>query len=264
MGLGTVELGPFRVRVWSRGTPTVDAATPLVFLHGLESHPGDVAFLRSLAERRPVVAPELPGYGASTGFEHIEELLDLVLFERRLIEHLGVGPVHVMGHSLGGMLAAEVAALCPHLVRKLVLVDAYGLWIDEEPLPDPYVLGPTELAAAKWHDPAAAPDPEPAIAEADPDDPHASMFTRSRNLATSTKFLWPLPDRGLRKRLPYVVAPSLVVHGRHDGLVPLRYGEELAAAIPDARLVVVDGAGHFPMIERQDAFVAAVEAFLAG
>lgn len=260
-GVEVWEVGTAAVRVWSAGAE--GDAPPLVYLHGMEQHPGGAAFLGGLAATRRVLAPELPGYGDSTGFEQIEELLDLVLFERRLIESWDCGPVDLVGHCLGGMVAAELAALCPWLVRSLVLVGAFGLWTEDQPPADPYVLDPGELARAKWHDPAAAPSPEPSLDPPDPQDPTAAVLRRAQNLAVSTKFLWPIPDRGLRKRLPLVDAPTLVVHGASDGLVPRAHAEALQAGIPGARLEVMPEAGHLPMLERPEAFVALVERFLA-
>jgi pimeloyl-ACP methyl ester carboxylesterase len=252
----TRQVGPFELRVWSEGT----GDPPLLFLHGYERHPGGASFLRRLAEARRVLAPEQPGYGKSTGLEHIHEVVDLALLYRELVESLGVDQVDLIGHSWGGMVAGELAALSPHFVRKLVLVDAFGLWLDDQPSLDPW--GPPEqVAAAKWHDPEAIPE-EPTIFEPDPDDPHALKFFTVGNLATAAKFLWPIPDRGLRRRLPYVKAPTLVVQGASDGLVPIAYGEELARLIPGAELVTIAEAGHYPMIEREDAFIEAVEGFL--
>jgi pimeloyl-ACP methyl ester carboxylesterase len=91
---------------------------------------------------------------------------------------------------------------------------------------------------------------------------HAATFDRARNMAAATKFMWPIPDHGLRRRLPLIRARTLVVHGAGDKLVPRRYAEEFVRLIPDATLAVIDGAGHLPMFEREEAFGAAVEAFL--
>jgi pimeloyl-ACP methyl ester carboxylesterase len=84
-----------------------------------------------------------------------------------------------------------------------------------------------------------------------------------KNLATATKFMWPIADRGLHQRLPYIQSPTLIVHGASDGLIPPVYAEEFARLIPDARVQQIDQAGHLPMVEREDAFINAVERFLA-
>jgi pimeloyl-ACP methyl ester carboxylesterase len=250
------KVGPFSVNVWSKGT-----GTPLLFLHGYERHPGGAPFLERLAERHLVYAPEQPGYGTSAGFEHIDDLLDLVLFYRALIASWGVERIDVIGHSTGGMIAAELAVVAPQLVGRLVLVDAFGLWIDGEPAADPF--GPaSNVLAAKWHDPATRPDPEPSIYVADPADPQGAVLFEAQNRATATKFMWPIAERGLRRRLRYVEAPTLVVHGTSDGLLPMAYAEDLAGLIDDAELVRIADAGHYPMLEQEAAFLDAVSAFL--
>ena len=251
----STQVGPCQVRVWQTGS-----GSGLLYLHGYEQHPGAASFLQRLGEHRDVRAPELPGYGESTGLEHVQDILDLALLWRRLIEDWGFEQVDVVGHSLGGMVAAELAVVAPHRVRKLVLVDSYGLWLDDQPLVDQFALSPKALAAAKWHDPAAAPDPEPSAQ--DDRSPLGMAVWRTRNLGSATKFMWPIPDRGLARRLPHLTVPTLVVHGEADGLVPVAYAQELAGRIPNATLVTIPGAGHLPMIEAEDAFLDAVTAFL--
>lgn len=251
----TEKVGPCTVQVWQTGS-----GNGLLYLHGYEQHPGAAPFLDRLGQNRDVRAPETPGYGESTGLEDIQDILDLALLWRSLIESWGFESVDVVGHSLGGMVAAELAVIAPHRVRKLVLVDSYGLWLDDMPLVDQFGLSPSALAAAKWHDAAAAPDPEPS-AQSDRS-PLGTAIFRTRNLGSATKFMWPIPDRGLTRRLPHLTVPTLVLHGESDGLVPVAYAQELANRIPDAKLVTIPGAGHLPMIEAEDAFVSAVTAFL--
>ena len=97
---------------------------------------------------------------------------------------------------------------------------------------------------------------------ADPADPQGAVLFEAQNRATATKFMWPIAERGLRRRLRYVEAPTLVVHGTSDGLLPMAYAEELAGLIDGAELVRIADAGHYPMIEQEHAFLDAVTAFL--
>ena len=248
------NIGTFEVELWSQGT-----GAPLLYLHGYERHPGSAGFLQRLAQNRRVLAPEQPGYGSSTGFEHFHDVHDVALYYRELAESLGVEQVDVVGHSLGGMFAAELAAIAPHLVRRLVLVNAYGLWLDDEPTLDPF--GPADLVkAAKWH--GTPPKVEPTNFVPVPDDPAAPILFAAQNLGSATKFMWPIADRGLRRRLPLIDAPTLVVHGTSDGLLPVSYAEEFVRLVPDARLALIEGAGHYPMVEQEDRFVGVVEEFL--
>lgn len=237
--------GAASVRLWRFGQ-----GHPVLWLHGFEGHPGDAPYLRRLAETRTVIAPEHPGFGESEGLAAMQDITDQALHFRRVIRSLGARRVDVVGHCLGGMFAAELAAISPHLVRRLILVSSYGLWDDANPLPDAFSLAPPAFAAAKWAKPEAAP--------ATTEDPIA----RQRNLGSATKFLWPIPDRGLIRRLPFIEAPTLVLHGAQDGLVPPAYGQRLAALIPNAGFQAIEGAGHMPMLEAEDAFTNAVTSFL--
>lgn len=251
------RVGSTDLRAWVGGS-----GAPLVYLHGFEQHPGDAGFLRQLAQGRRVLAPEHPGFGESGGFDQIEDMLDVVLHYHDYLEPLVAehGPVDLIGHSLGGMFAAEIAAIHPHLVRRLVLADAYGLWMDDVPQPDPFVILPDVLQAAKWADPAQWSGQEPNSHQGDA---ASYTFYRSQNMGAASRFMWPVPDRGLARRLGRIPAKTLVLHGRQDGLIPAAYPERLARAIPDARLLWVEAAGHLPMIEAEDAFVAVVREFLA-
>ena len=251
---GRAQVAGFDVRVWTGG----DGPT-LVYLHGFEQHPGDAPFLDDLAATRRVVAPEHPGFGASAGFERLSDLQDLILYYRAFLESLGPGPVDVIGHCLGGMFAAELAILAPERVRRLVLVAPYGLWLDEAPLPDPFVMGPPALAAAKWADPANAALETSAYDAAGGDSP---FEFRTMNLTAASKFMWPIPDRGLARRLPYLSTPTLVMHGEADGLVHTAYEAAWSAAAPSVRSARIAGAGHLPMFEARDDFIALVEDFL--
>ena len=246
------------VRSWSGG----DSARGLLYLHGFERHPGEAPFLQRLARTHRVVAPEHPGYGESNGLDSMDHVLDLVLHYRRFVESRFEGPVDVVGHSLGGMFAAEFAAICPHLTNSLVLVAPYGLWIDDDPLPDPFLLNEHELRAAKWRDPEGNSQPESSLPFPDGEDPNAKLYDRARNMAAATKFMWPIPDHGLRRRLPLIRARTLIVHGADDNLVPRSYADEFARLIPGAKLASIPGAAHLPMLEREDEFGDVVDAFL--
>lgn len=250
--------GRFQVRLWSAGS-----GPPLLYLHGFEGHPGDAPFLQKLARGRCVYAPEHPGFGDSTGSDEIDGIFDVVLYYRQLVEALGLGQVDVVGHSLGGMFAAEFAAFCPQHVRRLVLVAPFGLWLEEAPIPDFFAMSPRQFQCATWHDPESPQVQEALARQVNGASGLQAIVRRASNLASAGKFLWPIPDRGLAKRLHLIKAPTLVVLGASDRLITSPYGDAFARAIPSARQVVIPDAGHAPMLERPEAFLAAVEEFLS-
>ena len=196
-----------------------------------------------------MIAPEHPGAGTSQGLEHVEELLDLVLYYNTLLDAFGVERATVVGHSFGGMVAAELASTSPHRVDKLVLIAPLGLWRDDHPVPDFSGVPPRPLPGLLFADPsgpAAAMLPAP-----DPTDPE-SLFRAAQTVASILQFVWPLPDKGLSKRLYRLSAPTLLVWGAQDAMVHPAYADDFAALIADARIELIDGAGHLPQLEQPE------------
>jgi pimeloyl-ACP methyl ester carboxylesterase len=246
--------GRFKIRILQAG-----AGDPLLFLHGAGGLFWD-PLLDALSTGHRVIAPEHPGAGESQGLEHVEDMWDLVLYYNELLDLLGVDTAAVVGHSLGGMVASELAATSPHRVDRLVLIAPMGLWRDDHPVPDisgvPRASLP-ELVLAEPDGPLAALLPVP-----DPNDPDA-LFRASQTMASILQFIWPLPDHGLSKRLYRLQAPTLLVWGAQDKLVHPAYGDDFLAAIPGARLEIVEGAGHLPQLEQPERTIALITDFLA-
>ena len=251
-----VELqgGKFKIRVLSAGS-----GDPLVFIHGAGGLFWD-PFLDTLSNSHRVVAPEHPGFGISQGLDHVQDVWDLVLYYNELLDALGIGRATVIGHSFGGMIAAELAANNPERVARLVLIAPIGLWLDEHPVPDISGIPPEQLPGLILADPTgplAAMMPAP-----DPNDPDA-LLAAVNNITSILQFIWPLPDKGLRKRLYRVKAPTLVIWGEQDKLVDPAYGAAFVNAIAGARLETFADAGHLPQLEQFEKVTSAVNAFLA-
>ena len=247
-------------------TPTLLQAgpgEPLLFLHGSGSlHEG--AYLDMLAERFTVYAPYHPGFGPTEGFDHIEDIIDLALYYHDVLDALGLESAHVVGHSLGGMLAAEIAALCSHRVRRLVLANPVGFWRDDAPVLDFMTLSAQDLLPYIVHDPESpalreawpAPEGKEAVLE--------GMYQRMQAFSAAGKFLWPIPDRGLKRRIHRIQSPTLIVWGESDRLVPPVYAEDFKSGIRDSKVVIMKECGHMPMFEQRDEFVSLVSDFLSG
>src|SRR6266496_444078 len=241
---------------------TDGSGAPLLFLHGAGGLRGWDAFLVELAKDFTVYAPAHPGFETSTGIEHIDDMLDMVVYYNDLLDTLHLESVHVVGHPMGGMRGAELAALSPHRVRKLVLANAVGLWLDDHPIADFFAMTPEQLGMALWHDPnsevaramMAVPQDEKTQLEA--------YLIRMQHLSTAGKFMWPIPDKGLKKRIHRIQQPTLIVWGASDKLIPPVYGEAFLKMISGSRLVTLNNSGHLPMLEEQNAFVQAVTNFL--
>jgi pimeloyl-ACP methyl ester carboxylesterase len=235
---------------------------PLLFLHGAGGLQGWPLFLESLARSFRVIAPDHPGFGRSEGLEHLDDVVDLALYYTELIATMGLDQPYLVGHSLGGMIAAEVAAIAPDVVSKLVLIAPLGLWLDDHPVMDFFAATPEELATAIFHDPGSAIATELLRVPSDPEAQLEAVLERTKNLSAAGKFLWPLPDRGLKKRIHRIVAPTLLLWGASDRLVPPIYGEAFLKRIQRARLTLFTGASHMLPFEKDDELVEVVTDFL--
>jgi pimeloyl-ACP methyl ester carboxylesterase len=231
---------------------------PLLFLHGAGGPMVGAPFLDELAKQFTVYAPAHPGFGPGEGIEQLDDVIDFALYYHDFLDELRIEKPHVLGHSLGGMLAAEITALAPARVNRLVLVSAAGLWLDAVPIPDFFTLNPKQLLSVALHD---AESPLGQMMAKQFEAPE-NMLEMHRCMASAGKFLWPIPDKGLKKRIHRIQQPTLIMWGASDKLIPPAYGQAFLAAISGSRLVTLPRSGHIPMLEEQDAFVQVVTNFL--
>lgn len=222
---------------------------PLLFLHGAGGLAWD-PYLDALAERRRVIAPFLPGTSKSNDISQVRDLWDLVLCYYDLLDALRIDRADVVGHSMGGMIACEMAANDPSRVGRLIAIAPAGLFDINDPMPDIFAMRAAELAER------VLVDPKSPIAELlgampeDVDEQVEVLIQRLGTLSAAAKFLWPIPDKGLIRRLPRIKAPTQIIWGRQDGLIPVGYGETFRNLIPNARLEVLDQASHLVQLER--------------
>src|SRR5262245_7430672 len=235
---------------------------PLLFLHSAGGLQGWPPFLESLARSFRVIAPDHPGFGRSEGLEHLDDVVDLALYYTEFIAAMGLDQPYLVGHSLGGMIAAEVAAIAPEVASRLVLIAPVGLWLDDHPVLDFFAATPEELATAIFHDPSSAIAQEMLSVPADPEAQLEAMLERTKNLSATGKFLWPIPDKGLKKRIHRIIAPTLILWGTSDRLVPPIYGEAFLTRLQRARLALFTGASHMLPYEKEDEFIEIVTDFL--
>ena len=255
------------------GRPTIEVleageGAPLLFLHGAGGIPTWEGVLPLLARAYHVYAPLLPGFGQSTGLECLEDQLDLVLHSFDVLDALGLEHPYVLGESMGGWIAAEMAALRPKEIGRLALAAPVGLWRDEAPVADMFGLATHELVPYLFHDtgcPAAQRMLGVGALLSDKDDRTAEqvefLLTLARGFRTAAKFLFPIPEHGLEKRLPRIAAPTLVVWGSDDRFVAPLYGRLFAEKIRGARLETIAHAGHLIGLERPQPYADAVMRF---
>jgi pimeloyl-ACP methyl ester carboxylesterase len=243
---------------------TVGSGPPLVYLHpaaGLAWDP----FLGKLAQSHTIYAPEFPGTtpGDPYAIHQVDDLWDTVLIYEQTLRELGLSGIPVVGQSFGGMLAAELAAAYPALFSRVVLLDPIGLWRDDTPVANWIAAAPAELPGLLFADPAG--DAAQAMLTL-PEDPDALATAQAAlvwNLGATGKLCWPIPDRGLHKRLHRITAPTLIVWGEQDALASPVYAEEFRTRIADSRVEIIPKSGHIPQVEQTETTYTAVSAFLA-
>jgi pimeloyl-ACP methyl ester carboxylesterase len=233
-------------------------APPLVFLHGAGGHTGWMSFLDVLAEDFAVFAPEHPGFGRSDDPPWLDEVGDLAYFYLDFIETLGLDRIHLMGTSLGGWIAAELAVRDQTRLASLTLAGAVGIIANGKPIGDIFRMPVEENLRRFYADPARAARRIGDMATID-------MNLVAKNRATVTRLAYRprFHNPGLTKWLHRITVPTLLIYGDKDGLVPPQFGEAYREAIPRSQLVVLENAGHAPFDEQKDAFLATFRRFAA-
>ena len=228
---------------------------PLIFLHGASGHVGWLPFLERLSQNFDVIAPEHPGFGGSDDPTWLDRTSDLACFHLDLIDALKLDGVHLMGTSLGGWTAAELAVRNTSRLASLTLVCAVGIAADGVPMDDIFRISAEENARRFYFDPQRVQCRLDALATAD-------VRVVAKNRSTVVRLGYPHflnPD--LAKWLHRIDVPTLLLWGENDGLVPPRFGHAYRELIPKSELVVIPRAGHAPFEEQPEAFLDAFEAF---
>jgi pimeloyl-ACP methyl ester carboxylesterase len=254
----TLKSPPTRIEVVQAGK-----GRDLLFLHGAGGHMPNDPLLAALAAKYRVVAPLLPGYGQSSGEDGLRDMLDVTLHALDVMEKLKLRKPIVVGHSMGGMIAAEMAAIAHTEVAKLCLVAPAGLWLDHQPVVDMFTKLPHELPALLFHDAELG----RRLLTAGGGDMGDLEFLKqflvmnARRMGMAGKLLFPIPDRGLAQRLYRITARTLIVWGRQDAVIPAGYGDAFKKAISKSKLVTIAKAGHAVGQEKPAAVLRAIRDF---
>jgi pimeloyl-ACP methyl ester carboxylesterase len=224
---------------------------PLLFLHGAGGAGVWLPFMAALSEQYDVIVPDHPGFGRSDTPEWLDQLSDLAYFYLDLIEALKLDRVHLIGHSLGGWIAAEIAIRSTRRLRTLTLIGAAGVHVNGVPKGDIFIWTPEERARNLFVDQRLA---EQRLAQ--PMTEEQGDIAIKNELATADLAWAPrFHDPQLRKWLHRIDVPTLLVWGDSDKIFPKAYGEAYRGLIKGSRLEVLPACGHIPQVEKADMFV---------
>jgi pimeloyl-ACP methyl ester carboxylesterase len=235
---------------------------PILWLHGEDGLDPDARVLDLLATHGQVLAPSHPGFGHSPDSESIETVDDLSYLYLDLLAQQDARDAVVIGASLGGWIAAEMAVKCTGRIAALVLVAPLGIRIGDREtraIPDIFALHPDEVRRLQYADPSRV-----AVDLTTLSDDQLTVIARNRQ--ATALYVWDpyFHNPKLRRRLRRIGAPTLLLWGASDRFVGHRdYGAAYRDAIPGARLETIDGAGHFPHVEAPDAVVDRIAGFIS-
>lgn len=246
-----------RVRMRAAGS-----GDPLLYLHGS----GDLGLwtpaLATLAETYRVYRPDHPGFGDSADRAGIDSVHDLAFFYLDLLAEIGVSAVTVIGVSLGGWIAADLATIEPERLRRLVLADAAGVRAEGVPAPDLFTKSPAELEDLLYHDDDLRTAAVERAAGLEDDPERFERYLRNRMATAHLGWNPYMHDPKLPDRLHRVTVPTLILWGGHDRVLPIGHAHRWAELLPKAQVSVVENAGHLPLVERPAAALGIVRSFL--
>jgi pimeloyl-ACP methyl ester carboxylesterase len=253
----TQTISGLQIEILTRGN-----GKPLLFLHPELGLDPAAPVIERLASRSRVIAPSHPGFGRSEVTKSLTTIDDLAYFYLDLLDALDLREVALVGVSFGAWIASEIAIKSTERVSHLVLAGAVGIKVGDREtrdIPDIFAMTESQYLEVAYADPAAAkvdyttrPEPELKIV--------------ARNREATARYAWSpyMHDPKLKGRLHRIRIPTLVLWGDKDRLTAPEYGRAYAAAIPGARFELIEQCGHFPHIERPEAFAKKVLGFVGG
>jgi pimeloyl-ACP methyl ester carboxylesterase len=243
--INVAGIGPIELTVEERG----DGQQPFLLLHGGAGPQSVAAFAQLLADsgRSRVFTPTHPGFGGTPRPDKLSSVAGLAALYNLLLDDVGLGDVTVIGNSVGGWIAAEMALLGSPRISSIVLLDAVGIEVDDHAVADVSGLSVPEIQALSFHDPTPFRVDPVTI----PDTQKTIMAANGATLAVYAGSP-AMADPTLLGRLGGITIPTLVLWGDSDQIVEPAYGRAYAAAIHGARFELLPATGHMPQMETPD------------
>ena len=265
MGENSQEWTKGTVRVAGTDLAIIKGGTgrPLLVLHEEMGHPGWLHWHSAMSQTHTLHIPIHPGFGQFPRVEWVSGVRDLASFYSRLLRDIALGPIDVIGISLGGWIAAEMAASCAHQFRRMVLVAPTGIKPSEGEIKDLFMMTARSYLNASVHDPDNTPEFAGLYGgEATPEQYEAWEDARAESARLAWKPFMHNPSLG--PMLEGVSGlPTLLVWGEEDKIVPINAGHIYNRSIAGSELATLEGCGHRPEIEKSQEFIDRVQKFLA-
>ena len=252
-----VEVGGSKVHLLKGGD-----GPPLLFLHSIEGNLGWLPWMEDVSKSATVYAPTHPGFGRSERPEFLESVSDMARFYLWMIQELRLEEVTLVGHFLGGWIAAEMATMSPSTLSRLVLIDAAGVRPGEGEIADIFLLGEEETTRHSFHNASGVPGYAD-LFEQELSPEERELRIRGREMTTRLCWKPYMYNRSLEWLLQRVNVPTLVVWGAEDRIIPVDAGRRIHEAIPRSSLEVIPECGHLPHVEKADEFASMVLRHLA-
>jgi pimeloyl-ACP methyl ester carboxylesterase len=251
-----VEVNGCKVRLARAGK-----GPKVLFLHGANGPAIWVPFFDKLAERFEVIAPDHPTYGKSGDPEWLEDIGDLAFFYLDFLKALDLKKVNILGHSMGGWLAMEIAIRDTSRLASVTVVSPAGIRVKGHPPADIFKLTPPEMMPLVYADKALVQKMLDMLAQPKSD---AELDELIRTRTASARLCWHprLYNPKLARWLHRIDVPTQVVWGDRDGVIPPAHASELGRLIPGAKVVMIDRCGHSPQVEKPEKLLDAISTFL--
>ena len=253
----TVNVAGTQVEMYSGGS-----GTPLLYLHGAGGSLGWQPLHEALSRNYTVYVPSMPGFNKTERPDWIYTITDVAHFNQAMVQQLGLGQYVLMGSSMGGWTAAEMAAMCPHDLKGLVLIDAIGIRPEEGEIAEWFMVSEAVRQKLRFYDPSQVPNYDQYIREMTPEE--RDVEHSNREMASRLCWRPYMHNPSLPYYLGGLRVPTLIVWGREDAIAPLNCGELYQRALPNATLKVIDNCGHSPALEKPQEFLNVVTEFLSG
>ena len=250
-------MGDARIQLLKGGS-----GPPLLFLHGASGILGGwQTYHQALAESYTVYAPYHPGYNKSQRPGWIETITDLAHFYLDFVRQLNLGRYILIGSSMGGWLAAEMAAMCHHDLRGLVLVNAVGIKPEVGEIAEVFMVSGETRKKLRFYDPSQVPNYELYDHELTPEEQEIEFSNREM----ASRLCWRpyMHNPKLPTYLKTVPTRTLIAWGRQDAIVPVNCAELYQKALANSHLQVIENCGHFPYLEKPQEFDRVVREFLS-